>query len=169
MSPAQSSATATAEERLQQALALAFAYLNRRERTVGEVEAHLERRGVSTEVSAAALRVLRADGYVDDARYALMYVHDKRELEGWGSERIRRELAGRGINRDVIEAALAEHEAERGQGQTELDRALSVLRRRFPTPPADRRDRDRALGLLIRRGFDGELALDALSAHARGG
>jgi regulatory protein len=162
------SGTATAEERLQKALSLAFAYLNRRERTVGEVEAYLERKGISPETAAAALDALRNDGYVDNARYALMYVHDKRELDGWGSERIRRELSARGIDRNLIENALAEHEAERGGGQTELDRALALLRRRFPTPPRDRRDRDRALGMLIRKGFDGELALDALTAHARG-
>jgi regulatory protein len=161
------SATATAEERLQKALALAFSYLNRRERTVGEVVAYLERKGTSAETAEAALTVLCGDGYVNDARYALMYVHDKRELDGWGSERIRRELSGRGIDREMIEQALAEHEAERGNGETELDRALALLRRRFPSPPADRRDRDRALGMLIRRGFDGDLALDALSAHAR--
>jgi regulatory protein len=148
-------------------LALAFAYLNRRERTVGEVQAHLDRKGISPESSEAALEVLLADGYVDDARYALMYVHDKRELDGWGSERIRRELSGRGIDRDLIEDALARHEAERGEGETELDRALALLRRRFPAPPHDRRDRDRALGMLIRKGFDGELALDALRAHSR--
>lgn len=167
MSPADSSATTTAEERLQNALALAFSYLNRRERTGGELEAHLERKGISPHTRAAVLQHLRADGYLDDSRYALMYVHDKRELDGWGSERIRRELSARGLDRELIEAALSAHEAERGDGETELDRALSLLRRRFPTPPADRRDRERALGMLIRRGFDGELALDALSAHAR--
>jgi regulatory protein len=159
--------TTTAEERLQKALSLAFAYLNRRERTVGEVRAQLERKGISAESSEAALEVLLGDGYLDDGRYALMYVHDKRELDGWGSERIRRELSGRGIERELIEDALAQHEAERGNGETELDRALALLRRRFPSPPQERRDRDRALGMLIRKGFDGELALDALHAHAR--
>ena len=52
--------------------------------------------------------------------------------------------------------------------ETELDRALAVLRRRFPDPPHDRRERNRALGLLLRKGYDSDLALDALSAHARG-
>ncbi|MGH2886826.1 MAG: hypothetical protein ACRDPA_29725, partial [Solirubrobacteraceae bacterium] len=53
--------------------------------------------------------------------------------------------------------------------ETELDRALAVLRRRFPTPPADRRDRERAFGVLVRKGYESELALDALAAHVRGG
>ncbi|MEA2212214.1 MAG: regulatory protein [Solirubrobacteraceae bacterium] len=167
MSTTGPSDTTTAEERLQKALSLAFAYLNRRERTVGEVQAHLDRKGISAASSEAALQVLLADGYLDHARYALMYVHDKRELDGWGSERIRRELSARGIDRDLIEDALAQHEAERGDGETELDRALALLRRRFPSPPTERRERDRALGMLIRKGFDGDLALDALNAHSR--
>lgn len=97
-----------------------------------------------------------------------MFVHDKRELAGWGSERIRRELRARGLDRDLIETALERHQHEFAADETELDRALSLLRGRFPTPPRDRRERDRALGALIRKGFDSELAVDALAAYARG-
>jgi hypothetical protein len=34
--------------------------------------------------------------------------------------------------------------------------------------PADRRERERALGVLLRKGYESELALDALHAYARG-
>ncbi len=148
---------------------MSFAFLNRRERTVEELRRQLERKGVGAETAEACLRELVALGYVDDARYALMFVHDKRELEGWGSERIRRGLTQRGLDRDLIETALACHETEWAPQETELDRALALLRRRFPTPPRERRERDRALGALIRKGFESELAVDALSAYARGG
>jgi regulatory protein len=156
------------EERLQKALSLAFAYLNRRERTEAEVRDHLERKGVATEQTEAALSLLLEEGYVDDSRYALMFVSDKRGLEGWGSERLRRALSERGIERELVEEALVRHETELSAGETELDRALELLRRRFPEPPPDRKHRDRALGMLIRKGFDSELAVDALAAHARG-
>ncbi|HET9102868.1 MAG TPA: regulatory protein RecX [Solirubrobacteraceae bacterium] len=167
--PAVSDQPATPEARLQKGLALSYAYINRRERTAAELSAHLERKGIETGVAAECLRELTGLGYVDDRRYALMFVHDKRELEGWGSERIRRGLAERGVDRAAIEAALAEHETEFAAGETELDRAVALLARRFPEPPRERRDRDRALGALIRKGFDSELALDALTAYARGG
>lgn len=157
-----------AGERLQRGLELSFAYLNRRERTEQELRAQLDRKGVSAEIAQACLAELTAQGYVDDGRYALMFVHDKRELQGWGSERIHRGLAQRGIGADRIEAALAEHEAQWAGGESELDRALALLARRFPTPPRERRERDRALGALIRKGFESELALDALTAYARG-
>ena len=112
----------TPEERLQRGLELGFAYLNRRERTVGEVRAHLERKGIVDATAEACVRELIEQGYVDDRRYALMYVHDKRELEGWGSERIRRGLGERGVDRELVEAALAEHEAQWAAGESELDR-----------------------------------------------
>ena len=52
--------------------------------------------------------------------------------------------------------------------ESELDRALELLRRRFPAPPRDRRERNRALGVMLRKGYDSELALDALAAYAAG-
>jgi hypothetical protein len=33
-------------------------------------------------------------------------------------------------------------------------------------PPRERRERERALGVLLRKGYESELALDALSAYA---
>jgi regulatory protein len=41
---------------------------------------------------------------------------------------------------------------------------VDLLRRRLRRPPATDRDRDRALGLLARRGYEVELAYDAVRA-----
>lgn len=157
------------DERLQPALELALAFLNRRERTKQELRLQLERKGIAAETADTCVQVLIQEGYLDDSRFALMFVHDKRELEGWGSERIQRGLAERGVDRDLIASALSQHEREWGGGETEFDRALALLRRRFPSPPRERRERDRALGVLIRKGFESDLALDALAAYARAG
>jgi len=48
----------------------------------------------------------------------------------------------------------------------ELDAAVALLRRRFPDPPATPRDCERALGMLIRKGYELELAHDAIRRHA---
>ena len=48
----------------------------------------------------------------------------------------------------------------------EMAAALELLRRRCPNPPANRAERDRALGILVRRGYPPELAFDALRRHA---
>ena len=144
-------------------LELAYRYLNRRDRTEGEVRRHLAGKGVEPDAAEDAIATLRDQGYLDDARYARLFAEDKRTLEGWGSERIRDTLALRGIDRELIDAAVG---ADSGAG-AEMNRALEILRRRFPSPPRERRDRDRALAVLLRKGYDTELALDALTAHAR--
>jgi regulatory protein len=159
------------EERLQKALDLAYAYLNPRDRTVGELRQHLHRRGVSEELTETAIQILGQQGFLDDIRFARLFVADKRALEQWGSERIRRTLVSRGIDRQHADAALAQEpapEGDDGETESELDRALALLRRRFPDPPEDRRERNRALGMLLRKGYESELALDALAAHSRG-
>jgi regulatory protein len=156
-------------EELDHALALAYRFLNRRERTEFEVRRQLERKGVGATFSDRAVAALTEQGYLDDARFARLFVQDKRELEQWGEERIRRGLLARGIDRDLAADALAEGEGSADEpAQTELDRALGILRLRFPSPPRERRERDRALGVLIRKGYDPELALDALTIHAHG-
>jgi regulatory protein len=158
----------TEEEQLQRALDLAYAHINRRDRTVSEVRAELERKGVSKRLREAAIQTVTEQGLLDDERFARLFVSDKRELEQWGSERIRRGLLARGIDRELADAALAETTLDEAGEASELDRALALLRRRFPHPPEDRRERERALGVLLRKGYESELALDALAAHARG-
>ena len=55
--------------------------------------------------------------------------------------------------------------ASRTQGE-ELEAALALLRRRVPQVPATPRERDRALGMLVRKGYELELAYDALRRYA---
>jgi regulatory protein len=145
----------------ERALELAYRYLNRRDRTVDETRRHLEGKDVGAHAIEEVVETLVESGYLDDARFARLFAEDKRELEHWGSDRIRRGLVTRGVDRGLIEATLG-----KGSG-TELDRALELLGRRFPTPPRDGRDRDRAFGVLLRKGYDSELAVEALRAHAR--
>ena len=56
---------------------------------------------------------------------------------------------------------------ESGAHGGELERALAVLRAWFPSRGADRRERERALGVLLRKGYDSDLALEALAIHSR--
>jgi regulatory protein len=148
------------DDRLEHALGVAYRYLNRRERTAGEIRAHLAGRGVDAEAADGAIQALMEHGYLDDARFARVFTQDKRELEQWGGERIMRALLRRGIDRDLVQTALV--------GDGELDRALALLRRRIARPPGDRRERERALGVLLRKGYEHELALEALARFTHG-
>jgi regulatory protein len=150
------------EERLQHALELAYRHLGRRDRTVAEMRERLEAEQVEAAVIDATVAELQDQGYLDDARYAQRFVEDRRTIDAWGAERIERKLLAVGIDQALIAAALG----ERGAAE-ELEAAVAVLRRRFPHAPAGDRDRDRALGLLVRKGYDLELAYDAVRAYER--
>lgn len=150
------------EERLQKALELAYRYLGHRDRTVAEVRRHLEAKGVEAAAAGQAVEELERLEYLDDARFAQRFAQDRRALDDWGPERIERRLREAGVDRDLVAAALAVRAHE-----DELAAAIDLLRRRFPTAPATDRDRERALGLLARRGFDLELAYDAVRALER--
>jgi regulatory protein len=150
------------EARLQHALDLAYRYLGHRDRTVLEMRRHLEAKRVEPQTIEEAVAELERGGYLDDARYASRFAEDRRTLDAWGADRIERRLLAAGVAPTLIAGALAERSAA-----DELEAALDVLRRRFPEPPADDRSRDRALGMLVRKGYDLELAYDAIRAYGR--
>jgi regulatory protein len=175
-------ATASQAAATVRALELAYRYLNRRERTTHELRCHLLGRDLDPAGVEAAVAELTEAGYVDDARFARLFTEDKRELQQWGTARIRRALLSLGIDRDIVDAALAEpggtslgaepaarctRLAESMATGGELERAVALLERRFPDPPRERRERQRALGMLLRRGYELDLALEALATHTR--
>ena len=144
------------------AVELAFRFLGRRDRTVAEVRRHLERKEVNEAAIEHAVAELAEQGYLDDARYAQRFAEDRIALDGWGSDRIERKLVELGVEREHVSAAL------RGRDfGTELDAAIGLLQRRWRQPPATDRERERALGFLVRKGYDLEIAYDAIREHAR--
>jgi regulatory protein len=135
--------------------------LGQRERTAAELEAWLAERGHPAAEIAAAIERLIAIGELDDERFARRYAEDKRDLRGWGADRIREALADKGLDRATIDAALAGD----APGE-ELARAVTLLERRGE-PAVDEPSRARALGFLARRGYDSELAYEAVRAFER--
>jgi regulatory protein len=148
---------------LQAALDLSYRFIGHRDRTVAEVRRHLERRSVTPGAIDAAVAELTRLDLLDDARFARRFAEDRRRLDAWGSERIERRLGELGVDGPTVAAALAQD-----PGHDELGTAVNLLRRRFRWPPAEDRERERALGLLARRGYDLELAYDAVRAFEHG-
>ena len=147
----------------EQAFAVAWRALGRRERTEAELRRTLAAKGADPEDADAVLGELKAGGYVDDAAYARRFAEDRRELDGWGSERIERRLRALGVDREEVAGVLADRTV-----QDELGSAVALLERRFPVPPRDPRECERALGVLVRRGYELELAHDAVRRYAAG-
>ncbi len=144
-------------ESLQDGLERAYRYLTMRDRTVAEVRRHLTRHALAPELVEACVAELERQRYLDDERFAQRFAEDRRALDSWGSERIRERLVALGI-----EAECADRAAGPSGGAAELDAAVALLRRRLREAPGDERGRSRALGLLVRRGYELELAHDAI-------
>ena len=127
----------------------ALRHLARRDHSRAELARKLASHGEHDEIQAVIARMGEL-GLQSDSRYAEVFVRSKSAR--FGETRLRRELTLRGIDRDLIDAALATECVE-----SELDRARSVLRGRFSTPPSETREWARQARFLQTRGFAPEL------------
>jgi regulatory protein len=135
---------------------LALRALSYKERTESELRAWLAEREVAEAEIEEVIALLIEAGAIDDESFARRYAEDKRQLAGWGPDRISRELEGRGVAREQIEAALGGDDEE-----AQLERAMALLGDRGLDCDSGR-ERERALGLLVRRGYPLELAYEAV-------
>jgi regulatory protein len=142
-------------------LELALRALGRKERTVGELRAWLEARSCDAEGVEATLTQLIELGQLDDTRYVRRYAEDKRQLSGWGEDRIREALQARGLAADLIDAAL-----DADSYGAQVERAIALLARRADSL-ADEPARARAFAYLARRGYPSEIAYEAVRRSAR--
>jgi regulatory protein len=143
-------------------VAVAIAALRRRERTTEEMFSWLLEKGYELADVEESVATLVEIGELDDVRFAHAFAADKRELSGWGRERIEQALVERGVPPETVEAAVDEDR------ESELRRAIDQLGKR-QIDLDDDHGRSRALGYLTRRGYSYELAYDAVRALAADG
>jgi regulatory protein len=143
------------------AFELAIEALGRKERTCAELVEWLGARGVVAEEVEAAIERLIGVGELDDERFARRYAEDKRELRGWGAERIEQALLARGVAPDLVATVLAD-DPESAQ----VRRATELLARRGERLKSDAA-RGRALAFLTRRGYSYDVAYEAVHRAER--
>ena len=155
----------TAElSREEQARALCLRLLTARARTRAELAGQLTKRGYSDDVSTQVLDRLAQVGLVDDVGFAEQWVRSRRMNAGKGNRALAAELRTKGVDNDVITAALAGIDAA-----AERDRAEQLvrdkLRRERLGGDDDPKVMRRLVGMLARRGYGQNLALDVVSAE----
>jgi regulatory protein len=125
--------------------------LARRAWSTRELTRRLVQRGAPADVARAVVAELESRGYLGDEGFARWWAQVRAERRHVGSLRLRRELAAKGVSRDLaataVEAAFEE--------TSELDRALEAARRRLPTLLRAAPDRapGRLAAYLLRRGY----------------
>ncbi len=111
----------------EQALTSLMALCARAERSSGDAIRLMKRWGVEPQSASKVLARLIDERFIDDARYAQLFVREKVNLNGWGKRKISSELYRKGVDRDIIEDALSEVD-----NQTLIERLRERLERKLP-------------------------------------
>jgi regulatory protein len=158
----------------------AAAFLAARPRSVSETRARLLRLGYPAPTCDEVIERLVRLGYLDDLAFARAWVESRDRARPRGSLALRRELAQKGLERTVIEAALAERSAsgaDAGGGgwddaeDADVSAARRLLERRATAlrrEPDPRRRRQRAYALLARHGFTPDACEQAVAGFEAG-
>ncbi len=93
----------------------------RAEKSSGDAMRLMRTWGVPEADREGVLEKLIDQKFIDDERFAMAYVREKSRLSGWGEHRIRRMLASKNVDREVIDKALEQIE---GQGGEQLEQML---------------------------------------------
>ena len=78
------------------------------ERNVAEVERKLRKWGVDDDDIDSIIDRLKSDDFLNEERYCRAYINDRFRLNHWGRVKIRYELGKRDVDRQYIDAALAD-------------------------------------------------------------
>ncbi len=152
----------TSETREEQAHALCLRLLTARSRTRSELSGHLAKRGYPDDVAETVLSRLAAVGLIDDADFAEQWVRSRRARAGKGKRALAAELRTKGVDADVIAAALdgidAAAERERAEQLVE-----QKLRREALADADDTKVMRRLVGMLARRGYSQSMAVAVVS------
>jgi regulatory protein len=138
-----------------------------RPRASSELRERLCRYG-PPELVAQVVEELQRRGLVDDLRFAVEWVRERRAARGLGAQRLRYELLRKGVDRETVEHALREG------GDDEEAVAVALARDRLgrsPGLPQEVAFR-RLAGYLARRGFSPAVvsrALWAVGLQRKGG
>ena len=158
----------TSETREEQAHAVCLRLLTVRARTRAELAGRLAKRGYPDDVVVPVLDRLAAVGLIDDEEFAAQWVRSRQQHAGKGKRALAAELRTKGVDGDVIAAALdgIDAGAERVRAEQLVERKL---RRETLTDGDDAKVMRRLVGMLARRGYSQSMAVavvtDALAAE----
>jgi regulatory protein len=140
--------------------------LMRRAFSIHEMKQYLERRAEKKELIPPVIARLRELNYLDDARYALEYTRHHSQARRQGRFRIARELRGRGVPDEHIDAALAAVFTDTDESalvRDRLKRRLSHLRGAL-----DKKKIASLYRMLLRAGFSSDIIRKELRGVTHG-
>ncbi len=143
---------------------IALRYATYKSRTAQEVRRKMLEKEFSPEEAEYAVQFLEEFGYVNDAAYARAFIKERHERKPSGMERIRQELAKRGVSKFEIEDALLEEFPPETRHDTLLESALQAAHKKLRTlqKHSPEKRHQSLLGYLQRQGFTWEIIRQVL-------
>ena len=153
----------TSDKREEQARTVCLRLLTARARTRAELAGQLTKRGYPDDVSAKVLDRLTEVGLIDDADFAEQWVQSRRANASKGKRALAAELRTKGLDDDVIAAALNGIDAS-----SERDRAVTLVQtrlRRENLVGDQAKVARRLVGMLARRGYSETMCFDVVKTQ----
>ena len=134
-------------------------YCAYQERCVKDVTDKLRSFDIPQEAKNEILAYLLDNRFVDDERFAKAFVKSKINQNGWGLNKIRFHLIQKGIDKDIIDEALAGTDEE-----TYRQRLIEILKIKAKTVKAENDfDKKRKLAAYaMQKGFEADLVWEVL-------
>jgi len=107
----------------------AFRYLGRRQHSISELRIKLKQKGYETELINDVLDDLKQKNYLDDTKFANMFVEEKIKLKLWGEQKLRSELIKKGIKTEIISDVLRNIISD----EDKLNNAMTVAEKKYDT------------------------------------
>jgi regulatory protein len=131
----------------------AVRYLTFKDRSESEMLKKLREAGFDADVAQTAASELKAIGYLDDNRFALKYISERRRTKALSKKALAYELKNKGIDGEIIERALSEFEID------DYEVALREAKRKFGKYDlSDVKTEQKVYRFLLHRGFSYETA-----------
>ena len=135
----------------------AAAFLTVRQRSVAETSKRLKQLGYPPALVESVVTRLIEMHYLDDEAFAQAWVESRDRARPRGEQGLRRELALKGVAREIVDEVMAQREQSSAGEDPELAAAHTLLERRrasLEREPDSQRRRRKAYALLARNGFD---------------
>ncbi|MBI3751850.1 MAG: regulatory protein RecX [Chloroflexi bacterium] len=143
-------------------LEAALRFLEARQRSVAEVRRRLTTAGYREELVTGAIDRLGDLGILDDQAFTAAWVESRDRARPRGERALRQELRLKGVASSLIDEAMGERRPEPGGVEDPdlpaAERLLARHRSQLNRVVDPRQRRQRAYALLVRNGFDSEIA-----------
>ena len=137
----------------------AATFLAPRPRSISETKRRLSRLGFPQPLVDQVVERFAEIGYLDDEAFSRAWVESRDRARPRGESALRRELAQKGVARQVVDEILGERLDAAGDGDPNLAAATALLERKraaLARESDERKRRQKAYALLARSGFDPE-------------